>query len=260
MDGFTRLVENTRDIKKQNCFKELGELVNNLRSTSRNGIIFSDRNMRKRNRPCTESLTTVLRRDGTVDGCVTDDVSFKIECLLDLWKLKETRTDVNQTDQDSEDEELVPLSEIAEICARHFVSFGIQLVAASCAGHVFWMKALLRVGANPNEMIVSDTRHKTLTAFHGCLEYAPEETRVEGLKLLLANRCKETKADAQKRYTSSQLFENGFTGMLQWLKISDFGKEFETDLQKAARHCDHQRMEVSTINIIRPIFAKTQCF
>ncbi len=247
MDRFARLVDNTTNVEKQECLRELGKLVGNLQSTSKNDSIKSDRNMRKFNLQHTEMLTTILNRDGTVDECESPDVSIKIDCLLDLWKLKETTLNGDQTDEDSEDEVVVPLSEIAEISARHFVSFGIQLIAASCAGDLSWMKALLRVGANPNETIVNDTRYKALTAFRGCLDHAPEETRVKCLKLLMANRCKQGPNDIFGWYSLGQLVEMDCIDILEWFNISDDGhRNIKTSLHAAARTCDYDQMKVST--------------
>ncbi len=140
------------------------------------------------------------------------------------------------------------MSEISDICDSYFVSFGVQLIAASCAGNLTWMKALLRVGADVNENITSDKNHKLLTAFYGCLAYAPEETRVEGLKLLIANKCVENMDDITRKFPYRQLYTNGMFDIMEWLGISDRRGEqlFDTDLQRAARHCDHERMEVST--------------
>ncbi len=246
MDRFTRLVENTTNVEKQKCLRELGELVDNLASTSINGKIINDGCMR--NAPRTE-LTPLLKSDGSIDDVVPDDVNLRMECLLGLWKLKRPRTYDNEEDYDSDDEEVYPVSEVAEISARYFVSFGVQLVAASCGGNLSWMKALLRLGANPNEAIISDTRHRPLTAFTGCVEYAPEETRVDGLKLLSANRSEESEFNILSRYTGRHLYENGFSDILLWLDVPDCHWEFQTDLQRAARHCDHQRMKVSKVDI-----------
>ncbi len=245
-----RLMQNTTDVQKQRHLRELGELVQKLRSTSANGKIISNRHERNTRKLFpTDSFITVITGDGPTGDTITDDVNEKIDCLLGLYKLKETRkyAAANQEDFDSDDEQIVSLSEVSQICALYFESFGVQLIAASSAGNLSWMKALLRVGADPNEAVLSDKKHKPLTAFHGCLAYAPEEMRIAAMKLLMANGCKARGCDITKMYTPKQLFMNGMFDILIWLGISDNDLKFDTDLQKAARHCDHGRMEVSNI-------------
>ena len=248
MDRFTIMVKNTANVDKQTCLRELGELVNSLQSFSINGKILSDRNMTKTYLSQTESLTPLLKSDGSIDDNITNDVNVRIECLHDFWKLKDTRIYNRRENQDSDDDEMVPVSEIADISAEYFVSFGIQLVAAACAGHIPWMKALLMLGGNPNEVIVSDKRDKALTAFRGCTEYAPHETRTKCLDLLMANRCKEGEGDIIEKWKGWEnlrdRFENGFGDVLQWAGVQDTCYVFDTDLQRAARHCDHERMKV----------------
>ncbi len=105
------------------------------------------------------------------------------------------------------------------------------------------MKALLRVRADPNEEITSDTRHETLTAFYGCLNYAPRDQRLDCLKLLAANGCKTNPQEILRWKSVPELEEEGYFDVLDWLNISDDeGHGTNTDLHVALLFCDYQRI------------------
>ncbi len=122
----------------------------------------------------------------------------------------------------------------------HLISF--QLVAASCAGNLGWMKALLRVGADPNEVIISDIRDETLTAYHGCMYYAPRDQRLDCLKLLLANGSKVNPRAVLEWKPVYKMVEEGYTDILEWLNISDEMYQGNTDLHMAIFLCDQPRI------------------
>ncbi len=115
-------------------------------------------------------------------------------------------------------------------------------MAASCAGNLGWMKALLRVRADPNEEITSDTRHEKLTAYHGCLNYAPKDQRLDCLKLLIANGSKANPRDILEGKDVCQLVEEGYTDVLEWLNISDYLYPMSTELHMAIFFCELPRI------------------
>ena len=249
MESFIKLINSTRNQDKKKCFQELHELVLKLKSTSENGIIITE----TKGRGQTEMLTTVLSEDGIIDDCRQDDVELRIDCLLDLGRLNNRHQDLRENRMDESDEEndvtAVPIDEIGRICARHFVTFGTQLIAASCAGDVPWMKALLRLGANPNERVISDTRFisdarfEPLTPFVGALLFAPKGKRLEALKLLVANRSEETVRDVLKHYPLTDILENHDVGMLRWvIKHSKIDTAFM--LYRSAHQSDYEAMKV----------------
>ncbi len=240
MESFTKLIDNTRNLDKKRCFQELHELVLKLKSTCENGIIVTE----TKGRGQTEMLTTVLSEDGLIDDCRQEDVELRIDCLLDLGRLNNRNQDVRENTEDSDDEnEVTAIDEIGRICARHFVTFGTQLIAASCAGDIAWMKALLRLGANPNESVISDTRFSPLTPFVGAILFAPKEKRLEALKLLVANRSAETVRDVLKHYPLTEILENQDVGMLRWvIKHSKVDTAFM--LYRAAHQSDYESMKV----------------
>ncbi len=138
MAHLTRLAETVSDRKKQQCFLELNELVRDLQSTSLNGMI---RSVPKQPRG-KERFTTVLRVDGMLNKWIDQDVDTKTDCLLELGKLHSVSKAVCENrphcNDDSDDETILTLAEIAEISASYFVSFGVQVsnVLVFCSQYI----------------------------------------------------------------------------------------------------------------------------
>ncbi len=131
MEHFKRLTETVSD-KRKKYFVELGKLVSDLQSTSFYGIIRTERKPWTPNRP--KSFKTFLQRlDGMLEtGRDNDDVETKTDCLLDLGKLHSISKRVRNTGathykEDSDDEPVEYLEDIAGTCASYFVSFGVQV-------------------------------------------------------------------------------------------------------------------------------------
>ena len=133
MAHLMRLAETVSDRKIQQCLLELNELISNVQSTSLNGVI---RSVPKQPRG-KETFTTVLRVDGMMNKWIDQDVDTKTDCFLELGKLHSLCENGTHCKDDSDDEPILTVAEIAEISASYFVSFGIQVSSGFAIFRIF---------------------------------------------------------------------------------------------------------------------------